>query len=131
MARKPYASGLTDEQWRLVEPLIPPERPGGRTRAVDVREVLDGIAYLRRSGCVRAWRDVPHDLPNWGACRRYYDRFSAPTARGCRDPRAVAWPGPRGGRTPRGRLAVAAVDAQSVKTTEQGGARVTATRAGA
>jgi putative transposase len=73
MARKPYPSDLTDEQWKLVEPHIPPERWGGRTRSVDMREVLDGVLYLVRTGC--AWRAIPHDLPHWSTCRHYYDRF--------------------------------------------------------
>ena len=74
MARKPYPSDLTDSQWQLIEPLIPPERWGGRTRSVLMREVLNGILYLLRSGC--AWRAIPHDLPNWGTCGHYFDRFS-------------------------------------------------------
>ena len=73
MERKPYPSDLTDDQWKLIEPHIPPERWGGRTRSVDVWEVLNGILYLVRGGC--AWRSIPHDLPNWNTCRHYYDRF--------------------------------------------------------
>ena len=73
MERKPYPSDLTDAQWKLVEPHIPPERWGGRTREVDMRAVLDGILYLTRTGC--PWRAIPHALPNWSTCRHYYDRF--------------------------------------------------------
>ena len=73
MARTPYPSDLTDAQWRLIEPHIPPERWGGRTRSVEMREVVDGIMYLVRTGC--PWRAIPHDLPNWSTCRHYYDRF--------------------------------------------------------
>ena len=75
MARKPYPTDLTDAQWELVEPHIPPERPGGRHRTAEMREVCDGIQYLVRTGC--AWRSIPHDLPNWNTCRHYYDRFRA------------------------------------------------------
>ena len=75
MARTPYASDVTDEQWRIVEPMIPPERPGGRHRTTDMREVLNGINYLVRTGC--GWRSIPHDLPNWHTVRHYYDRFRA------------------------------------------------------
>jgi putative transposase len=73
MSRKIYPSDLTDRQWQRIEPHIPPERWGGRTRSVDMREVLNGIFYLVRNGC--AWRAIPHDLPNWSTCRHYYDRF--------------------------------------------------------
>jgi putative transposase len=126
MARKPYASDLTDEQWRLIEPFIPPERWGGRTRSVDVREVLNGIFYLLRSGC--AWRDIPHDLPNWGTCRHYYDRFRADGTwlsihERLRDRTRVM-----AGRHPDASVAV--VDAQSVRTTEKGGSRGTTRASG-
>ncbi len=54
MARKPYPSDLTDGQWKLIEDLIPPAKPGGRPREVSMREVLNAIMYVLRSGC--AWR---------------------------------------------------------------------------
>lgn len=73
MARTLYPSDLTDRQWALIEPHIPPERWGGRTRSVSIREVLNGILYLVRNGC--PWRAIPHDLPKWTTCRHYYDRF--------------------------------------------------------
>jgi transposase len=56
-----YPSDLTDAEWALVEPFIPPARRGGRRRTVDVREVLDGIFYVLATGC--QWRAVPKDLP--------------------------------------------------------------------
>jgi transposase len=56
-----YPSDLTDAEWALVEPLIPPARRGGRRRTVDVREVLDGIFYVPATGC--QWRALPKDLP--------------------------------------------------------------------
>lgn len=58
--RKRYPSDLTDEQWELIEGLIPKARPGGRKRTVDMREVMNTILYLLRSGC--QWDMVPHDL---------------------------------------------------------------------
>src|SRR5262245_42699352 len=57
--RKPYPSDLTDQQWELVEPLIPVHALG-RPRVVDMREVLNSILYLSRSGC--QWDMLPHDL---------------------------------------------------------------------
>jgi len=61
MARTTYPSGLTDEQWKLIEPQIPASKPGGRPRTVDMREVIDGILYLNRTG--RSWRMLPHEFP--------------------------------------------------------------------
>jgi transposase len=58
--RKPYPSDLTDEQWAVIEPLIPVHTVG-RPRTNDMREVLNAIFYLNRSGC--QWDMLPHDLP--------------------------------------------------------------------
>jgi len=73
MERKPYPSDLTDEQWKLIEPYIPPAKPGGRPREVDMREVVNGILYLNRTGCT--WRSLPHEFPPWGTVHYYYRRF--------------------------------------------------------
>ena len=56
-----YPSDLTDVEWALIEPLIPPAKRGGRRREVDVREVLNGILYVLATGC--QWRALPKDLP--------------------------------------------------------------------
>ncbi len=74
MARASYQTDLTDKQWQTLEPLLPPARPGGRPRSVDLREVINGILYVLRSG--GGWRHLPHDLPNWRTCWFYFDRFS-------------------------------------------------------
>jgi len=61
--RKRYPSDLTDEQWAIVAPLLPPPQStsrGGRPREVHMREVLNTIFYLNRSGC--HWDMLPHDL---------------------------------------------------------------------
>ena len=58
--RKPYPSDLTDAQWEIIRPLIPVSRVG-RPRLVDIREVVNAILYLNRSGC--QWDMLPHDLP--------------------------------------------------------------------
>jgi putative transposase len=62
-SRKKYPSELTDEQWAIVAPMIPPAQQnprGGRPRTVDRREVLNTLLYLNRSGC--QWDMLPHDV---------------------------------------------------------------------
>ena len=56
-----YPSDLTDQEWALIAPLIPPAKRGGRRRSVDVREVVNGLLYVLSTGC--QWRYVPKDLP--------------------------------------------------------------------
>jgi len=58
--RKAYTSDLTDEHWERIRPLIPPARPGGRPRTTDMREVINTLRYLHRTGC--QWEMLPHDL---------------------------------------------------------------------
>src|SRR6516225_7892100 len=65
---KTYPSDLTDEQWALLEPHIPPCKHGGRKRVVDIRRVVNGILYRNKSGC--QWRMLPKDFPPWGGGRR-------------------------------------------------------------
>jgi transposase len=118
MERTPYPTDVTDEQWKLVEPLLPEAKPGGRPRKTDLREVLNALFYLVRTGC--QWRLLPHEFPPWRTCYNYYRAW---ISSGTWDEivyllrtevRAAA------GRHDQPR--VAAIDSQSVKTTEQGGA---------
>jgi transposase len=112
-----YPSDLTDDEWAHVVPLIPPAKPGGNKRTVDVREVMNGIMYVLSTGC--QWRAVPKDLParstlfdylnlwSWDGtldrihhalyleCREQGEREASPTA--------------------------AIIDSQSVKSAEKGG----------
>src|SRR6267154_5163998 len=60
-SRLRYPSDLTDEEWAHVAPVIPPAKPGGNKRSVDVREVMNGIMYVLSTGC--QWRAVPKDVP--------------------------------------------------------------------
>jgi putative transposase len=73
MERKPYPSDMTDDQWAIIEPLLPEAKPGGRPRAVDLREVLNGIFYLVKGGI--PWRFMPHDLPPWGTVHFFYRQW--------------------------------------------------------
>ena len=72
ISRKPYPSDLTDEQWEQIEELIPKPRPGGRRRSIDMREVVNAMLYLARTGC--QWDMLPHDLPSKSSV---YDYFAA------------------------------------------------------
>ena len=71
MARAAYPSDLSDTEWIILEPLIPPAKTGGRKRTVEMREVVNGIFYVLRSGC--AWRMVPHEFPPWETVYGYFN----------------------------------------------------------
>jgi transposase len=65
-----YPSDLTDPEWLLIAPLIPPAKRGGRKREVDVREVLNAILYVLGTGC--QWRALPKDLPPRSTVHNYF-----------------------------------------------------------
>lgn len=67
---KSYSTNLTQEQWELIEPLIPPPKPGGRPRESDIWEVLNAIFYILCEGCRR--RALPGDFPNWQTVYTYF-----------------------------------------------------------
>ncbi|WP_317107276.1 IS5 family transposase [Chroococcidiopsis sp. SAG 2025] len=73
MSRKAYKSDLTDREWQIIEPLIPPVRPGGHPRTVDMREVVNAIFYLLKTGC--AWEMLPHDFPPYSTVYYYFRRW--------------------------------------------------------
>jgi hypothetical protein len=69
-----HPSDLTHAEWGLVQPLIPPAKCGGRKREVDVREVVNGLLYVLRTGC--QWRAVPKDLPPKSTLFSYFDLWN-------------------------------------------------------
>lgn len=118
--RNTYPSDLTDEQWAILEPLIPVEktRQGGRPREVDMREVVNTILYLNRSGC--QWDMLPHDLLPKSTV---YDYFAQWRDDGTWTQLVAALRVQI--RTDAGREttpSAVCIDSQSVKTTEIGGA---------
>ena len=70
MNRQRYPTDLTDAQWAVLEPLIPPAKPGGRPRAMDMREIVNAILYVTRTGI--PWEYLPHDFPKWQTVYAYH-----------------------------------------------------------
>src|SRR5215210_3704875 len=71
--RKAYPTDLTDEQWAVLGPLIPPAKPGGAPRTVALREVLNTLFYQNRAGC--PWDMLPHDLLPKSTVYDYFARW--------------------------------------------------------
>ncbi|SFQ47962.1 Transposase, partial [Actinomadura madurae] len=68
-----YPSDLTDEEWALVQPLLPPAGSGGRPEKHSRREIVDAVLYVVRTGC--PWRQLPADFPPWQTVYWYFVRW--------------------------------------------------------
>ena len=68
-----YPSDLTDAEWVVLAPLIPPAKRGGNKRHVDERALVDGLLYILSTGC--QWRAIPKDLPPRSMLHRYFCRW--------------------------------------------------------
>ena len=118
-----YPSDLTDAEWALIEPLIPPAKRGGGKRRVNIREVIDGVMYILSTGC--QWRYLPKDLPSRSTVHDYLslwnwdgtlDRMHHALYLKCREKaKRAASP------------TACIIDSQSVKSAEKGGLASTAT----
>lgn len=115
-----YPSDMTDAEWSLIRPLIPPEKHHGRHRTVDLREVVNGIFYVLSTGC--QWRALPKDLPPRSTCHDYFKLWE--------------WDGTlervhfalfvevREHEGKQASPSIAIIDSQSVKSAERGGPHV-------
>jgi transposase len=115
-----YPSDLTDQEWSLIELLIPPAKRGGNRRTVVVRDVVDGVIYILSTGC--QWSALPKDLPPRSTVNDYFrrwdddgtlDRIHHALYIQCRElAERKASP------------TAAIIDSQSVKSAEKGGSRL-------
>ncbi len=117
MTRKTYKSDLTDKEWQIIKPLIPPPKPGGHPRRVDMREVVNAIFYLLRTGC--SWEMLPHDFPPYSTVYYYFRRWQKRGLWEQMNQILREQVRMKQGRSPQATAAI--VDSQSVKTTEKKG----------
>ena len=117
--RQAYDTDLTDAEWNRLEPLVPAPKPGGRPPKHTRREIVNGICYAIRSG--GAWKLLPHDLPPWRTVYHYFWSWRRQGIWERIHDTVRQWVRQAAGRE--GQPSGAVLDSQSVRTSEQGGAR--------
>jgi len=110
---------LSDDQYRLIEPMIPRPKPGGRPRTTDMRRLLDGLFYVVRTGC--QWRHLPPPpaFPPWPTVYGYFRTFLVAGTWESMRHHLVMMLREQASREASPTAAI--IDTQSVKTTEKGG----------
>jgi putative transposase len=78
--RKPYPTDLSDAEWNYIEPHMPAPKGYGRPRIHDLREILNAVFYVLKSGC--QWRLLPHDFPRWPTVYHYFRKWRIEKAPG-------------------------------------------------
>ena len=117
MARRSYPTDVTDDEWALIEPLLPkPQRRGPRPN-VNVREILNAIFYLLHEGC--QWRALPNDLPPWQTVSSYFRKWQRKGIWSLVNNTLRTRLREAQGRSPD--PSASSIDSQSVKTTQKRG----------
>ena len=119
MIRSKYDTDLNNEDWNMLESFIPKAHEGGRPRSVDMREILNAIFYILRTGC--AWRLLPHDLPPWQTVYGYLRRFSEDGTWDRINDSLRERVRKQAGKNAASSVGI--IDSQSVKTTDVGGVK--------
>ena len=112
-----YPSDLTDSEWELVEPLIPPGKRGGGKRTVVMREVVNGLMYILSTG--GQWRAIPKDLPPKSTIYDYFDLWTYDGT--LEDIHHALYVKCREQTQREASPTAAIIDSQSVKSAEKGG----------
>ena len=114
-----YPSDLTNEEWAVIGPLIPPGKRGGDKRTVNLREVVNGMLYVLSAGC--QWRAIPKDLPPRSTVHGYFDLWTWDgTIKNIHHELYVQC---REQAEREASPTAAVIDSQSVKSAEKGGSR--------